>query len=82
METPEIDAESQSDAYKSSTYRLPADLAEWVDDEFPHGFRQAFILQCFQSLRYVMTEGELPPHNEYARAASIDAVQQLVKPTR
>lgn len=82
MDTPQIDDETPQEALKSSTYRLPVDLAEWVDKEFPHGFRQAFVLQCFQSLRYVMTEGELPPHNEYARAASLDALQQLVNPTR
>ena len=61
------------------TARLPEDLAEWVNDEFPHGFKQTFILQCFLSLRHVMTEGELPPPSEYARAASIEAMTQMAK---
>ncbi len=59
--------------------RLPKDLAEWVTDEFPHGFKQTFILQCFRSLRYVMTEGEMPPQSDYARLASIEAIKDLAK---
>lgn len=66
-----------STATKTVTARLPTDLAEWVEREFSYGFKQMFILQCFLSLRHVMTEGELPPFNEYARAASIDAIAEI-----
>lgn len=62
------------------TARLPADLVEWVNDEFPHGFKQSFILQCFLSLRHVLVEGELPPPSEYARAASMEAIIELSGP--
>lgn len=62
------------------TARLPKDLADWVNDEFPHGFKQSFIVQCFLSLRHVLVEGELPPPSEYARAASMDAIIALSGP--
>lgn len=61
------------------TARLPKDLADWINAEFPHGFKQTFIQQCFLSLRYVMTEGELPPASEYARLASLEAMVELAK---
>ncbi len=62
------------------TARLPKELADWVNDEFPHGFKQAFIQQCFLSLRHVMTEGEMPPPSEYARRASVDAMVEMAGP--
>lgn len=62
---------------RTVSVRLPIELAKWIDSEFPKGFKQTFILQCFLSLRYVMTEGEVPPFNEYARAASIDALSTM-----
>ncbi len=68
-----------SEAMRGSSYRIPAELADWLDIEFPHGFKQTFILQCFLSLRHVMTEGSLPPHSEYARVASVDALAVLAK---
>ena len=74
------DTESAEKSVKVTTIRLPTELADWIDENFPHGFKQTFVLQCFLSLRHVMTEGELPPHSEYARAASIDAMSTLAKP--
>lgn len=62
------------------TARLPKDLADWVNGEFPHGFKQSFIVQCFLSLRHVLVEGELPPPSEYARTASMDAIIALSGP--
>lgn len=59
--------------------RLPRELGEWVNAEFPHGFKQTFIVQCFLSLRHVMTEGELPPPSDYARLASIEAMTEMAK---
>lgn len=67
---------------RTVTVRLPTELADWVDDEFPHGFKQTFVLQCFRSLQYIMTEGEVPPHSIFARAASVDALSELANPTR
>lgn len=61
------------------TVRIPKELAAWVNEEFPKGFKQTFVLQCFLSLRHVMTEGELPPHSEYARLSSIDAITEMAK---
>lgn len=62
------------------TARLPKDLVDWVNAEFPHGFKQTFVAQCFLSLRHILTEGELPPPSEYARAASVDAIISLSGP--
>lgn len=67
---------------RTVTVRLPTELADWVDNEFPHGFKQTFVLQCFLSLRHVMTEGEVPPHSVFARTATVDALSELANPTR
>lgn len=70
-------SEPKPQEVRTVSIRLPVELANWVDSEFPKGFKQTFVLQCFLSLRYVLTEGEVPPFNEYARAASIDALSTL-----
>lgn len=59
------------------TARLPKDLGDWVNEEFGRGFKQKFMHQCFQNLRYVLTRGELPPQSEYARAASIQSIERM-----
>ena len=64
---------------RTVTARLPQELAQWVDKEFPHGFKQTFIEQCFTSLRTIMTTGKLPPPSEYARQASVEALTELAK---
>jgi hypothetical protein len=59
--------------------RIPKDLADWVTNEFPHGFKQQFIQQCFLSLRHLIIEGELPPPSDYARLASVEAIIEMNK---
>lgn len=59
------------------TARLPKDLGRWVNEEFSRGFKQRFMHQCFDSLRHVLTEGELPPESEYARIASLRAMERM-----
>lgn len=76
------EAAASSPETRVFTVRLPVEIADWVDSEFYHGFKQNYILQCFLSLRYVMTEGELPPFSEYARLASLNALSELANPTR
>jgi hypothetical protein len=39
---------------------LPDDLGRWVDDTLQHGQKGAFIVECFDNLRALMTE-ELSP---------------------
>lgn len=59
------------------TARLPSDLVEWVNTEFPHGFKQTFVLQCFENLKKVIGDGELPPPSEYARLSALGAIQSI-----
>ena len=59
------------------TARLPKELGDWVNEEFPRGFKQQFMHQCFHNLRHVLTRGELPPQSEYARAASIQSIERM-----
>lgn len=59
------------------TARLPKDLGDWVNEEFSRGFKQQFVHQCFDALRHVITKGELPPQSEYARAASLEAIERM-----
>lgn len=61
------------------TARLPRELGDWVNSEFPRGFKQTFVHQCFSSLHHVLTTGELPPQSEYARAASLKAIERIAK---
>lgn len=60
------------------TARLPRELGDWVNEEFSRGFKQKFMHQCFENLRHILTEGELPPQSEYARAASVRALERMV----
>ncbi len=60
------------------TARLPKELGDWVNEEFSRGFKQRFMHQCFDSLRHVLTTGELPPESEYARLASLEAMKRMV----
>ncbi len=59
------------------TARLPKDLGDWVNEEFGRGFKQKFVHQCFHNLRHVLTEGELPPQSDYARAASLRSIERM-----
>ena len=59
------------------TARLPKDLGDWVNETFGHGFKQTFVLECFQNLRKVIADGELPPPSEYSRIASLSAMQSI-----
>ena len=59
------------------TARLPKDLGDWVNEEFGRGFKQKFMHQCFDNLRHVLTEGELPPQSEYARVASLRSIERM-----
>jgi hypothetical protein len=59
--------------------KLDDDLAEWVDKTFDHGQKSAFIIECFENLRKLMTEGTLPPPSEYARLSTISAVQEMAR---
>jgi hypothetical protein len=57
--------------------RIPQDLNEWIGENFPHGFRQVFILQCFTNLRSLIENGGLPPQSEYSRQATVAAISRM-----
>lgn len=59
------------------TARLPRELGLWVNENFSRGFKQQFVQQCFESLQHVLTTGELPPESEYARVASLRAIERM-----
>ncbi|MGD9631385.1 MAG: hypothetical protein AB7V18_19270 [Pyrinomonadaceae bacterium] len=61
------------------TARLPKDLGDWVNKSFGHGFKQSFVLECFENLRKVIADGELPPPSEYARIAALGAIQSIAQ---
>lgn len=57
--------------------RIDQDLSDFLDSEFPRGFRQTYIEQCLKNLRLMIEEGKLPPPSEYARQGTIESVQTL-----
>lgn len=71
--------ESSTDKLVTVTARIPSDLAKWIDAEFNHGFKQNFILQCFESLQRALTQGDLPPHDAYAQVAARGAIETIAK---
>ena len=60
--------------------RIDPDLHEWIRKEFPHGFIQTFMEECFLNLREMIEEGRMPAPSEYSRRASIHAVSNLTRP--
>lgn len=56
---------------------LPDELASWVDETFDHGQKSAFIRECFENLRRLMTFGTLPPPSEYARLSTLESVKRM-----
>lgn len=58
---------------------LPDDLGRWVDSTLNHGQKGAFIIECFENLRSLMTQGTLPPPSEYARQATLTTVTKMAE---
>lgn len=61
---------------KMVTIRLTDDMNSWILDNFPRGFKQAYINKCFENLRVIVEDGELPPMSEFARLSSIRTLEQ------
>jgi hypothetical protein len=59
--------------------RIDPSLHEWIKKEFPHGFVQAFMEECFLNLREMIEEGRMPAPSEYSRRAAIFAVSTLAR---
>jgi hypothetical protein len=59
--------------------QLDDDLGEWVDSTLQHGQKGAFIVECFENLRRLMTTGALPPPSEYARLSTLETVKDMAE---
>lgn len=59
--------------------RVDDSLHAWIKKEFPHGFIQIFVEDCFVHLRTLVDEGRMPAPSEYARRATINVVADIIK---
>lgn len=57
--------------------RIDKDLNNWLNEEFPHGFKQMYIERCLENLRLLIEEGVMPPVSEYSREGTLRTIEKL-----
>ena len=56
--------------------KMPDDLANFFDREFPHGFKQAFVLRSMEKLRELIEDGKVPRHDIFAAEAVAGIIEE------
>ena len=46
--------------------RIDDELSDWLDQSFPHGFKQTFGASCFELLKTLSDGGTIPTIHEVA----------------
>ncbi len=63
----------------SVSIRLEKDLNDWLNEEFPHGFKQMFVEESLTCLRTLIEEGRLMTNKDMIHSVARESISKLGK---